>query len=114
MPLQSRRATEEDPPAAGEPSWTELRDCVLAALQMVRRAEGWEIVSIARGLRRHVQPRPWLRDPVQAEAHIDEAAVAVMGLFAPVDRAVMAAARFMPGVCAVFVSSSVLLTTRTP
>ena len=33
---------------------------------------------------------------------------------APVRACVMAAARFMPGVCAVLVSSSVPFTTRTP
>jgi HTH-type transcriptional regulator/antitoxin HigA len=65
-------------------------------LQMVRRAEGWEIVSIAGNSKRRVQPKPWLRDPVQAEAHIDDAAVAVMGPFAPVDRAAMAAALSRP------------------
>jgi hypothetical protein len=66
-------------------------------LQMVRRAEGWEIVSIAGDSKRHVRPKPWLRDPVQAEVRIDDAAVAVMGPFAPIDRAAMAAALSWPG-----------------
>jgi hypothetical protein len=56
-------------------------------------SEGWEIASPAVGSKRQVRPKPWLRNPAEAEVRLDDATIAVMGSFAPIDRAAMAAAR---------------------
>jgi hypothetical protein len=61
-------------------------------LRMVDQAMGWEIAPPVAGSRRQVRPKPWLRNPAEAEAHLDDAAIAVMGPFAPIDRAALAAA----------------------
>jgi hypothetical protein len=61
-------------------------------VRTVSKANGWEVVPREGDSKRHVRPKPWLRDPAQAEAHLGEAAMAVMGPFLPVDPVAMAAA----------------------
>jgi hypothetical protein len=59
---------------------------------MVHQAKGWELSPGTGHSERLVQPKPWLRDPVEAHRHLDDAAEAVMGPFAPVDAVAMAMA----------------------
>jgi hypothetical protein len=62
-------------------------------VSLVRKADGWtaSFQCDPQG-RPRFRPKGWLLDPVDAEATIDQAAIARMGPFLPVDRVAMCGA----------------------
>lgn len=57
-------------------------------IALVRQAGGW-VITKEPASKHLTYPKEWLRDPVRAEAELDEAATLVMGPFHPVDRDVL-------------------------
>jgi hypothetical protein len=74
--------------ANGELTQADARGIV----NLVRKAEGWAVATPDSAGKPRVRAKPWLLDPAEAESKLDEAAVARMGPFLPVDPQAMAVA----------------------
>jgi hypothetical protein len=61
-------------------------------VNLLRRADAWLALPTEPNCRPHVRARAWVTEPAAAEARLDEAALARMGPFLPVDAAAMNAA----------------------
>jgi len=61
-------------------------------VNLVRKAEGWAVATPDPAGKPRVRAKAWLLDPAEAESKLDEAAVARMGPFLPVDPQAMAVA----------------------
>jgi hypothetical protein len=59
---------------------------------LLRKTEAWVTLPGEANGRPHVRSKEWVTQPAVAEARLDEAALARMGPFLPVDPGAMAAA----------------------